>query len=281
MPTQQNRKFTRLVRHAKKKIRTSLHGLRPSGIQGRFIAPRILLNSIPKAGTHLLENALEQFPLLRNAGRRTVSCWESISPTTLHSVNTIGKGAFLNAHLTPQPELFDLIQNRNIKVLFVIRDPRDIAVSHFKYVSNIDFTHPLHSPFAELPDDNARLLASIKGIEGLKPPIGEMLKRFAPWMEHKSILVCRFEDLIGPSGGGTKSQQLTTLQSISNHLDIKISASQLEHIADRTFSSKSSTFRQGKAGNWRNHFNDSHIAAFKSVAGNELIRYGYEHDIDW
>ena len=281
MSNEQKNNFDRLVRHAKKKFRTTLHGIRPSGIHGRFIAPRILLNSVPKAGTHLLEHALEQFPLLRNAGRRTINCWDTISPATLQTVYSIGKGAFLNAHLTAQPELFELIQKRNIKVLFMIRDPRDIAVSTFKYVSNIDLTHPLHSYFAALPDDNARLLATIHSIDGVNPSIDEMFKRFAPWLNQSNVLVCRFEDLIGPSGGGSKTLQLKTLQSISDFLDLEIPHSQLEHIADRTFSSKSSTFRQGKSGTWRNYFNDSHIASFKAIAGNELIRYGYEQDLDW
>ncbi len=281
MSNQQKRKFARLVRHANKKIRTTLHGVRPSGIHGRFIAPRILLNSIPKAGTHLLENALEQFPLLRNAGHRTINCWRSISPAALQSVHSIGKGAFLNAHLTAQPKLFELIQERDIKVLFMIRDPRDIAVSTFKYINNIDLDHHLNTYFSALPDDNARLLATINKIEDINPSIDETFKHYAAWLDQHNVLVCRFEDLIGPSGGGTKSQQLMTLQSISNHLNIQISSSQLEHIANRTFSSKSSTFRQGKTGSWRSYFNDSHIKAFKKIAGNELILYGYEQDLNW
>jgi hypothetical protein len=158
--------LNRLMRHARKKVRTSMYGLRPSSIHGRFVANRILLNSIPKAGTHLLENALEQFPLLRNAGYQTINCWDSISPANLRIVRSIGKGAFLNAHLTAQPELDGMIRMRSIKVLFVIRDPRDIVVSYYKHVTAIDSTHPLPSYFSSLADDDTRLLASIEKMEG-------------------------------------------------------------------------------------------------------------------
>jgi hypothetical protein len=276
----QEEKLIRLMRHARKKMHTSMHGLRPSGIRGRFIANKILLNSIPKAGTHLLENALESYPLLRNAGYQTINCWESITPAALRIVSSIRKGAFLNAHLTGQPELFELIRELGIKVLFMIRDPRDIVVSYYKYVTAIDRTHPQHDYFVSLPDDDARLLASIENMEG-QVTIGEVLKRFQPWLEDKSVFVCRFEHLIGPRGRGDSQQQLAVLRSIADYLEIPVANSRLQYIADRTYSSRSSTFRQGKKGGWSDYFTPKHVEAFKAVAGEELISYGYESSYDW
>ncbi|MDH3589438.1 MAG: hypothetical protein OEQ74_08540, partial [Gammaproteobacteria bacterium] len=115
-------------------MRTVLHGLRPSGIYGRFATPAVLLNSIPKAGTHLLESALERYPRLRNAGKRTVSSWIDVPDPVINAIASIRKGAFLNAHVPAAPELLQVVESRNIRVLFMIRDPRDIVVSHFKYV---------------------------------------------------------------------------------------------------------------------------------------------------
>src|SRR5210317_501968 len=100
----QQMRLNRFIRHSRKKVRTSVHGMRLSAIRGRFTAHRILLNSVPKAGTHLLENALEQFPLLRNAGRRTLTCWDTIPSRALKAVGSIGRGEFVNGHLTAQPE---------------------------------------------------------------------------------------------------------------------------------------------------------------------------------
>lgn len=281
MAARQQTRTSRLLRHAGKKVRTTLRGCRPSAVKGRFVAPRVLLNSIPKAGTHLLESALEQYPLLRNLGHRTASCWDQVSPRTLRLVRTIGRGGFLNGHLTARPELLELIELRDIKVLFVVRDPRDIAVSHFKYVSDIDLTHPAHGYFQSLPDDSARLLASIEGVPGLKASIGEMLERFSGWLDNSNTLVCRFEDLIGTGGGGSRERQLKVLQEVADFLGIVSTPGQLERIADRTFSTRSSTFRQGRSGGWRNHFTTRHIEVFKRVAGDELVRYGYETDTAW
>lgn len=276
----ENGQLLKILRHARKKVRTTLHGLRPSALHGRYTAHRILLNSIPKAGTHLLENALEQFPLLRNAGRKTITCWESLPDHAYKAVTSIGRGEFLNGHLTGLPELLEIVQTYQIKVLFVIRDPRDIAVSYYKYVTNIDKTHPMHEYFHSLKDDDERLTASIEKVGG-KVTIGELLRRYEPWLNPEHAHTCRFEDLIGPAGGGNKEKQVKLLESVLRYLEISATEAEIETIAERTFSVKSSTFRQGRTGAWRKYFKPYHISLFKSVAGNELIRYGYEDSNDW
>lgn len=271
----------RIVRHARKKIRTVLHGLRPSGLYGRFAAPAVLLNSIPKAGTHLLETALERYPRMRNAGLRTVSSWTTVPDRVTDRIRRVGKGEFLNAHVPAVPELIRIVHEREIRVLFMVRDPRDVVVSHFKYVCNIDTDHRLSAHYRSLPDDDARLMASIVGVDGLKPSIGEILDEFAGWMAADTSLLCRFEDLIGPEGGGSREAQHEVLRAVGQHLDIPVTGDEIARIAEGIFSPRSSTFRKGRLGVWREHFNAQHIAKFKEVAGTAIVRYGYERDLDW
>ena len=44
---------------------------------------------------------------------------------------------------------------------------------------------------------------------------------------------------------------------------------------------KSHTFRSGKTGGWREYFSDEHKLLFKDVAGDLLVRLGYETNNDW
>jgi hypothetical protein len=44
---------------------------------------------------------------------------------------------------------------------------------------------------------------------------------------------------------------------------------------------KSHTFRSGKTGGWREHFKDENKKLFKEVAGDLLVRLGYEENNDW
>jgi hypothetical protein len=66
--------------------------------------------------------------------------------------------------------------------------------------------------------------------------IGEVLRRFQPWLASNNVFVCHFEQLIGPSGGGDRQQQLAVLRSIAEYLEIPVSESRvwdilpIEHI---------------------------------------------------
>jgi hypothetical protein len=44
---------------------------------------------------------------------------------------------------------------------------------------------------------------------------------------------------------------------------------------------KSHTFRSGKTGGWKQHFTDEHKSLFKDVAGDLLVKLGYEENNDW
>jgi len=42
-----------------------------------------------------------------------------------------------------------------------------------------------------------------------------------------------------------------------------------------------SHYRKGQPGDWRNHFTEEHVAAFKEKFGDLVVRLGYEPDNDW
>ena len=44
---------------------------------------------------------------------------------------------------------------------------------------------------------------------------------------------------------------------------------------------KSHTFRLGKTGGWKEYFTEEHKKLFKDVAGDLLVRLGYEKNDDW
>jgi len=41
------------------------------------------------------------------------------------------------------------------------------------------------------------------------------------------------------------------------------------------------TFRKGLSGEWKNLFSESHKDTFKDIAGDLLIKLGYEKDLGW
>lgn len=104
---------------------------------------------------------------------------------------------------------------------------------------------------------------------------------YLEWMKETCCLTIRFEGLIGSRGGGDDEIQHQTVSSIVSHLDVKLSDEVIHEIADNTFFPKSSTFRKGEIGDWKNHFTDEHKHLFKKTAGKALIKMGYEKGYEW
>ena len=50
---------------------------------------------------------------------------------------------------------------------------------------------------------------------------------------------------------------------------------------DRGKEDRKRFYRKGIAGDWKNHFSDEDKRVFKDLAGDMLIRLGYEKDLDW
>lgn len=50
---------------------------------------------------------------------------------------------------------------------------------------------------------------------------------------------------------------------------------------DRGQEDRKRFYRKGVAGDWKNHFSDEDKRAFKAIAGEMLIRLGYEKDLSW
>jgi hypothetical protein len=141
--------------------------------------------------------------------------------------------------------------------------------------------HVHHQYYSSLPDFDARLNASILGRPGADVEFPDIATRFAPylgWLDCPQVLAIHFEDLI--------NERTATLSRILDQLETRISLPvPRQAILDALESSidpkRSPTFRSGKTGEWRKHFTDKHKRIFKDVAGDLLIRLGYEKDDHW
>ena len=87
-----------------------------------------------------------------------------------------------------------------------------------------------------------------------------------------------FEDLI--------NDRSAMLNRIIDHflLRVPLQASRellLESLESSINPSRSPTFRSGKTGEWNKYFTEEHKKTFKDVAGDLLVKLGYEKDNDW
>ena len=155
-----------------------------------------------------------------------------------------------------------------------------IVVSRTFYLSQNE-NHPYNKFFRDQSSFRDKLLVAIKGSpSGQKfKSIGEVLTEDQGWLEDS--LVVRFEDIIGERGGGSKDAQFNTLKSIFRYIHLDVNDAWIEKLSKDIISPASPTFRKGSTRQWEQYFDNDLKTEFKSVAGEALIKYGYEADTNW
>jgi hypothetical protein len=249
--------------------------------------PLIFSNSLPKAGTHLLQRLLSLLP-------NTSSTWsyhfdEAINGFgNYQQLATARSGQVVTAHIPHSIEIMSVLDAHDFIKFFMLRDPRDAVISGAHYITNMDRTHRLSPYYNSLATDDERIMATIRGVEGpliedgiRSKSIGEHLESFLEWISEPSCLIVKFEDLVGSAGGGNDHAQHESIKLITEHLGMSLSAAEIKAIAAQVFSTKSKTFRKGQIGTWKDRLTAEHKIAFKAVAGEALILMGYEKDLNW
>ncbi|HET6596964.1 MAG TPA: sulfotransferase domain-containing protein [Anaerolineales bacterium] len=252
--------------------------------------PVLLGISFPKSGTHLLDQILLGFAKVAPFSKRLHSFYAEYEGETgrkrspeqaLAWLDALRPGDIASAHLFARPEAVKRVCSPSFVPYFIFRDPRDVAVSHVFYVTDMEARHVHHEYYRLLPDFDARLQVSIKGRLEAGIEFPNIADRFAPylgWLDRDEVLSIHFEELI--------SQRPATLNRILNHFLARVSLpvprqrilQSMESSIDPTHSP---TFRSGKTGEWKKYFTEEHKKIFKEVAGDLLLRLGFEKGNDW
>ena len=151
------------------------------------VAKKGLINSVPKSGTNLLHSVLERLPGLRfqkltlNRNFRWHplnlllpgwggSCLVGVSQPQRVKLDAMGwqlrrlaAGRFTAAHLPYDAAVGRIMAERGIRVIFPVRDPRDVVVSTVFHVLSRP-RHFLHSTYLRLPDEPARMAVAMLGL---------------------------------------------------------------------------------------------------------------------
>lgn len=252
--------------------------------------PILLGISFPKSGTHLLDQILLGFSNVAPFSKRVHSFYAEYEgesglkrpPEQATAwLDSLRPCDVASAHLFARPEAVSRVCSPKFAPYFIFRDPRDVVVSHVFYVTDMEARHVHHDYYQSLPDFNARLNVSILGRPDANIEFLNIAERFAPylgWLDQPEVLTIHFEDLI--------HDRAATLTRIMDHVLVRVPIhSTRQLILDSLETSinpkKSPTFRSGKTGEWKKHFTAEHKKIFKEVAGELLVKLGYEKDGDW
>src|SRR5687768_11475666 len=253
-------------------------------------APPIFGNSKPKSGSHLLVQILNGFTqimpykyveadpvrTIERAGRRKTE------QEILNELKQIPKGVIGWGYVEASPEnIAFLCQSHHVNY-FIYRDPRDMLVSQVFFATDMHEEHEMHQFYKSLPDFGERLKVAITGIDRDGLYMVNVKQRYSSvfeWLGQPHVMCIRFEDLIN-NRDATLEAMLDEVESTGYKIPTPRKKA-LAILVKAIQPKKSHTFRSGKAGGWREHFTEEHKNLFKDVAGDLLVRLGYEKSNDW
>jgi hypothetical protein len=255
--------------------------------------PILLGISFPKSGTHLLDQILLGFNRVAPFSRHLHSFYAEYEGESgrkrapeqaLAWLDSLRPGDVASAHLFARDQVVGRVCTLGFIPYLIFRDPRDVVVSHVFYVTDMEARHVHHDYYEALPDFDSRLTVSILGRPDADVEFPDIAARFAPylgWLDQPSVMKIHFEDLINDRTG--------TLNRILDHFLARIPLSPkgmprqliLESLESSIRPRRSPTFRSGKTGEWSKHFTEEHKKIFKDVAGDLLVRLGYEKNNHW
>ena len=86
----------------------------------------------------------------------------------------------------------------------------------------------------------------------------------------------RFEDLVGPGGGGSEEAQRLAVERVAAHLGVEVGEGTTRAVEEDLFG-VGRTFRRGRIGGWREEFTAEHERALAEGAlGPLLAELGYD-----
>jgi sulfotransferase 6B1 len=253
-------------------------------------APPIFGNSKPKSGSHLLLQILNGFTRIMPYQYVAADPIRTITKDGIRKTNEevlselkrVPNGVIGWGYVEATPENVAFLCQPERVNYFIYRDPRDMLVSQVFFATDMHEEHGLHEYYISLPDFGERLKVAITGIDrdGLyMVSVKQRYEGVFQWLEQPDVMCLRFEDLI--------NQRDVTLNAMLDEVEstgYKIPTPRekaLSVLVDAIQPKKSHTFRSGKTGGWKQYFTDEHKKLFKDVAGDLLVRLGYEKSNDW
>jgi hypothetical protein len=253
-------------------------------------SPPIFGNAKPKSGSHLLLQVLNGFTRImpyryveaepirtinKDGGRRTVD-------RVLSDLKAIPNGVIGWGYVDAAPAIASFLTSSGRVNYFIYRDPRDLLVSQVFFATDMHEEHGMHDFYQSLPDFGERLKIAITGIDrdGLyMVSVKQRYEGVFQWLEQKNVLCIRYEDLVNHRDAALASM-LDEVEKTGYRIPTPREKA-LSILIEAIQPKKSHTFRSGKTGGWREYFTDEHKRLFKEVAGDLLVRLGYEKTNDW
>jgi hypothetical protein len=230
--------------------------------------------TIPKSGTNLL---IKCVTLITNK-KNTRHIPRNFSQSNISFEQEILWGHFWLTDETPtigpSSEKIRLCQKHHLKILLLIRDPRDLICAICRMC------------FSDINPDNLKAIIERPG-QYINKVIGthsharqyntftKLYSDYLQWAEFENAYVAHFENLVGPLGNGTLEKQIQEVMNIAIFLNNPLTQEEAKEISNQLFGG-TPTFRKGQSRTWKKYWTSDLEKLFFEKEGNLLVELGYE-----
>lgn len=166
-------------------------------------------------------------------------------------IDMVKPGEYLQAHVGFTDELLINLAEENFRSIVMIRDPRAILLSRLHYISRTKH-NKLYGRFRKLSFEG-KIILLLNGYNCNSYSVQSMpsiCNSLSSWIDKESVLLVKFENLIGPKGGGTRGAQLNTIREISEFIGAYQDSNKIESVSEQLFGG-THTFRKGTTDSWK------------------------------
>ena len=264
--------FERQKKLVRKFSKIIFYGLRPSAVYGRFTGPKILINSIPKSGTNLLQELVHCFPSVHGKVQKVLSS-SMREENVVEAILNIKIGQCTPAHVFYSEAVASAIVSNNVKLILVVRDFRDSLMSHIRYLESIDLTHPHQEFYKQFKTLDQKLNAYLGGTKDF-PSWQAMVSQYRGWHSFPNVFIVRFEDLISEDGPSINAKKV--VRDLSEYL--ALSGIDAEYLISKMVNKNGLTYNSPSVGKWKTNLTADQIEKVNLHMADELRFWGYSND---
>lgn len=271
------------------KLNGIFHEVPKSGAGDNYV----ICNSVPKSGTYLILELVKAIGLHADTGYHLYSEHiNKIRPdgyienkrdfSSIISVSAMEPGYTSAAHIEYCPLVEQLMLNNNRhKMLFIIRDPRDIIISWVDFVygsTSYAKMRPLNAYQRRrgmecYPDDESRIEGTIKSIAKTE------ILNFIGWINSPACFTIRFEDLYDELIHLDDNNETPTIDAIIKYLEVPVPPSR-ETLKSILGKGLTSTDRESKVGIYKTRMSRKNMGLLLDPEIQKIVlEYGYEETV--
>ena len=245
----------------------------------------VILNSLPKSGTHLVHLILKELGYIDYEG-----FYASTSPATMRvksaqsaitAFSQVLDGEVFCSHAFFHSRIEGALEDEGLcPMVFVSRDPRAVFVSELHYLTELNRVHRYSRYLARLPSPEAKFRALLYGDPNAPfffPDFAQRVEAYAGWLDCQKVLQLKFETLVSDAKSTQISEivdflSLTRRESLSPSKRDQIVESVVRNLEPRA----SHTYTGLPPNRWKSQLTTDERAELENTLGPLIEKFGYE-----